>query len=393
MNEAIKKKRIIYFSTPAYGHLMPEFPIIKELVNLGYEVEWYCSAKYKEFAEKSGAKFIAYDIDFDNMYNVAELTENFYNLMKGLISLNQQAYSMYIQNNYDDVDLIIYDSMAGFGKNLAQKFKIKSVCLSALVGYNPLVFTFSNMLFPSIKLFLCHGIDIMKLVKQEKKFRKENNIARFSLLDLFVNKGDITIVFMPNELQPFVTTFPKDVKFVGTTIKDRLNFKEETYNEDYDIYVSFGSVFTNNIEVINAIVNEKFFDDKKILINIGSMDLKSPKENITYIHYTNQVELLKHCKLFINQGGLNSIYESIYNKVVQISIPLQEEQRMNAKIVAKKKLGFYLKKFDINKIKKYINKIDSDKKYQESIEKYSKIVKEYDGTKLAIEHITKLLEE
>lgn len=386
------KKKIIFYSTPAYGHLMPEYSVIKRLVDNGYDVEWYCSKKYKDFVLKSGAKFIEYKIDFDNKYNVANLTENFYNLLNGLIEINEEAYSIYINNNYDDVCLILYDSMVGFAKNIARKLNIKAACLSALVGYNPFVFTFSNMLMPSIKLFLNHGLDIRKLKKKEKRFRKENGLPRFNLIDMFVNKGDITIVFMPYELQPFNFTFSKDFKFVGTTIRDRQKFKEETYTEEYDIYVSFGSVFTENMEVIDKITSDPYFDDKKILINIGDMKIKSKKKNIKYINYTNQIELLKHCKIFINQGGLNSIYESIYNEVFQISIPIQEEQRMNAKIVEHKKMGFCLRKFDINKVKKCIEK-SNNMKYKDNLKKYHKVVNSYDGTTLAFNEIEKLLGE
>ena len=388
-----KCKKIIFFSTPAYGHLMPEFSVIKRLVEEGYVIDWYCSKKYEDFVKKSGANFIEYKIDFDNEYNVANLTENFYNLLEGISNISRQAYLMYINENYDDVDLILYDSMAVFAKNIARKLKKKSVCFSSMIAYNPLVFTFSNMLFPSVKLFINYGKDIFKLIKEEKKFRKENGIIKFNLLDMFVNKGDMTLVFTPKEIQPFAFSFPKDVKFVGTTIKDRLKFKDETYNEEYDVYVSFGSVFTDNIKVINQIMEDKYFDDKKLLINIGSMEMKSRKKNIQFIHYTNQVELLKHCKVFINQGGLNSIYESIYNKTPQISIPIQEEQRMNAKIIAKKKLGLYLRKYDGDHVKKFLEKINDDKKYKANIKKYYEIINKYDGTKLSVDYIKELMEE
>ena len=111
------------------------------------------------------------------------------------------------------------------------------------------------------------------------------------------------------------------------------------------------------------------------------------KENITLARYTNQKELLSHCKIFINQGGLNSIYESIDAGTFQICIPQQEEERLNALIVHKHKLGFCLKKFEINELKKCIEKYETNEIYKKNIEKYRKIIKSYDGTEEAIKNI------
>lgn len=382
-------KQIVFFSTPAYGHLISVYPVIKKLIILGYKVDWYCTKKYENLILSSGANFIDYEGDFDQIYNLADITSNFYNLLDSLLKLNNQYYIKCSKIlKLKNTDLILYDSMCSFAKNIAKKHNIKSICLCTTMAYNKWTFIFSNMFISSIPLGLKYGLDIIKKLKEENKFRRQNGIQKVNILDLFVNSGDKTIIFTPPELQPFVKTFPKTFEFVGTTIKDRMNMDNSKYKH-YDIYISLGSIFTENKELLTNIINSKFLENKKVIINIGNLDIKSPTEAIDLVNHTNQLELLKTCELFINHGGLNSVYESISNSVLQVCIPQQQEQKMTAKIIARKKLGICIADFNIKKIKKlYSNK----EKYTKHIKKYSEIINKYDGTKNAVSIIEKLLD-
>lgn len=384
------KKKIMFFSTPAYGHLISEFPIIKKLIESGYEVDWYCTNKYKKFILESGANFIEYSINFEEINNLSYVTSNFYILLKNLLAINSKCYLEYINKVKDiKVDLIIYDSMCSFAKNIAKRLNIKSVCLCTTIAYNIWTFVFSNMLLSSIALSFKYGKKIHEIIETEKKFRKENKIIKFNMIDIFVNSGDITIVFTPKELQPFINTFPKSFKFVGTTINDRISLHKTKY-KSYDIYISLGTIFTENKGLLNKIIKNDFVKNKKTIINIGKLNMVSNKENIELVSYTNQIELLKKCKLFINHGGINSIYEAISNEVFQVCIPQQEEQKMNAKIIAKKKIGIYMKNINLKKMKK-IDKIIEVRKKRLSY--YSNVINKYDGTKNAIQEIKKLLKD
>ena len=384
------KNKIIFFSTPAYGHLVSSFPIIKKLIEDGYEIDWYCTNKYKKYIAESGANFIEYSVSFEEIDNLSYVTSNFYILLDNLIKINDKCYLEYIDKVKDEkADLIIYDSMCSFAKNIAKKLNIKSVCLCTTMAYNMWTFVFSNMFFSSIGLTFKYGTKILKLMKEEKKFRRENKIIKFNMIDIFVNRGDITIVFTPKEFQPFVKTFPKSFKFVGTTIKDRMNLDNTCY-ETYDIYISLGTIFTENQELLDKIVRSDLIKNRKTIINIGKLNMASNKENIELVSHTNQLELLKKCKLFINHGGINSVYEAVSNSVFQVCIPQQEEQKMNAKIISKKKIGIYMKKFDFNKLKN-IDKIIKTR--EEKLTYYSKIINSYDATKSSVNEIKYLLED
>ena len=267
--------KIIFFSTPAFGHVNSVVPVIKALVTANYRVEWYCTKKYKELVLKSGAEFCEYPGNFDEKYNLSDLTQDFYTLFCSLLELNNKYFVLY-ENKVDDACLILYDSMCSFAKNIAKKKGIKSICLCTTMAYNINVFLFSNMFISSLPLFLKHGFDFLKRIFLENKFRKSHGIARVNVIDLFLNKGDLTIVFTPIELQPFVKTFPKSFIFVGTTIKDRKQLETTKY-ENYDIYISLGTISTENKQLLEDIISDDFIKSKKVIASVGGLDIKSKK--------------------------------------------------------------------------------------------------------------------
>ena len=81
-----KNKKIIFFTTPAYGHMLSAMPVIKQLIEIGYEVDCYSSKKFETMINKCGANFIEYIVDFEK-YIFSEITSNFFELTKALVSL------------------------------------------------------------------------------------------------------------------------------------------------------------------------------------------------------------------------------------------------------------------------------------------------------------------
>ena len=381
-----KTKKIIYFSTPAFGHLNAEYPVISKLIENGYTVDWYCSKKYKSFVEETGANYKEYRIDFDK-YNLSDVTANFYNLFENLLTLNRNAYLEYVNEiKKEKPDLILYDSMCSFAKNISKKLKLKSICLSGLMGYNFWTFMFSHMFISTMKLIFSNFSSIIKLYKEEKKFRISNGLGKFSPMDLFVNKGDLTLVFSPKECQPFYRTFDKSFVFVGTTIKDRLKRSNKKYGK-YDIYVSLGSIFTENGELLNNVINNELLKGKHTIISVGNLKMDN-LQNIEFVKSTDQLALLPQLDLFVNHGGLCSVYESMYFGIFQICIPQQEEHRLTAQMVERRKVGLRVEninKLNIKKLEKF------RKKNIDKLEKYKKIIRSYDGSQLAFEKIEEIL--
>ena len=70
-------------------------------------------------------------------------------------------------------------------------------------------------------------------------------------------------------------------------------------------------------------------------------------------------------------------------------IPQQEEQRMNAIIVQKKGLGFYMSFFDEMRL---VNLEHEIPKCEKQISDFAKIIRKYDGTENAVKIINNMLD-
>lgn len=373
-------KRIAFFSTPSYGHLTAVHPVVARLVHEGNEVTWYCSARYREFVELSGARFEEYTYDFEQLCNLSEATGNLYHLFEHLLRLNRQFYIHY-NRQFASADLILYDSMCSFAKNLARRRGIPHICLCTTLAYNAFTFLGSNLFLSTLRLIIRHRREGMQLIREENRFRKAEQLPRLNLMDIFVNKGDRTLVFSPRQFQPWAWTFGRDFDFVGNTVAGRTNTDTTQYPNDYDIYISLGSIFTERRELLERFLASPFLRSHRVIINIGNAAIQTDCPNVTLVHHTNQQALLQHCRLFVNHGGLNSVFESIHARVPQVCIPQQEEQRMNAKIVARKGLGLYMHQFDEQRLATIWQQLDA---YRQRIDAFARDIERQDGTTASV---------
>lgn len=390
MQSAMRGKRVVFFSTPAYGHLQAVYPVLARLVRAGVRVDWYCTEAYRELVTKTGAHFHPYGVDFSR-YPLDRLTADFFSLYRGLLVLNRRCYLRYRRKIRENPpDLLLYDSMCSFGKNLAKQFGLPSVCLCTTLAYNLPTLIFSNLFWPSLKLTVKHAPELLRLTLKEQCFRRREGLPGFSPLDLFVNRGDKTLVFSPPEFQPFAQSFPPSFDFVGTTIRDRI--EADSSIENCDIYLSLGSIFAARTGELERILETPLFRGKKVIVSAGyaAADLQKRlgRERLTFVRRTNQLALLPKTGLFVNHGGLNSVYESLYFGVFQICIPQQEEQRLTARLVEKKKLGLCCQRprgWSEAELRR------AELKCRPRIERYRRILRSYDGTARALRCIQELL--
>ena len=390
MQSAMRGKRVVFFSTPAYGHLQAVYPVLARLVRAGVRVDWYCTEAYRELVTKTGAHFHPYCVDFSR-YPLDRLTADLFSLYRGLLVLNRRCYLRYRREIRENPpDLLLYDSMCSFGKNLAKQFGLPSVCLCTTLAYNLPTLIFSNLFWPSLKLTVKHAPELLRLTLKEQYFRRREGLPGFSPLDLFVNRGDKTLVFSPPEFQPFVRSFPPSFVFAGTTIRDRI--EADGSIENCDIYLSLGSIFAARTGELERILETPLFRGKKVIVSAGyaAADLQKRlgRERLTFVRRTNQLALLPKTGLFVNHGGLNSVYESLYFGVFQICIPQQEEQRLTARLVEKKKLGLCCQRprgWSEAELRR------AELKCRPRIERYRRILRSYDGTARALRCIQELL--
>lgn len=151
------------------------------------------------------------------------------------------------------------------------------------------------------------------------------------------------------------------------------------------IYVSFGSTIEPNALKENALndmvtVFKELYPIKVLWKFKDPSVLKSKPSNIKFVKWVPQQDVLRHSnvKLFITQGGLQSMEEAINSAVPMLGISFYGDQIHNVNKMNSMKFGLKLEKTDLTKesFKKSILEVINNPIYKETIENLSKISKD-----------------
>lgn len=106
-----------------------------------------------------------------------------------------------------------------------------------------------------------------------------------------------------------------------------------------------------------------------VLLSIGNKvqvsDLGDVPHNFIVISYVPQIEVLKHTKLFITHGGMNSTNEGLYYGVPLVVIPLSADQPIIARQVANLGAGVALEMQSLtaNQLRETVEHVLNDPSY------------------------------
>ena len=212
----------MFFTSPAYGHILPIAPIITELIKRGCEVTCYSSTRFEKEITSWGAEFIEYPFDADAFVTHSAAVSHFELARIVIEAWRNHYYDMLSKAKNEKCDLILYDSLCFGAKHIAFKLGVKSVCFGTTFAANIFVMLFMGIFWTNMKSMAQNRKTVKKIKNEEREFRMRNSLQKFKLSDLILNKGTKTLILVPKEIQPFASTFPNDIEFVGTTIKDRI---------------------------------------------------------------------------------------------------------------------------------------------------------------------------
>lgn len=392
--------KALFFNISAYGHVNPTLGLVKELVNEGEEVTYFCSEEFKEQIENCGAKFRSLGEDAECLKirytstNLEELT----NYIKNVLESSGKILKAILEKiNGEKFDYIVYGSMFPFGSILSQILKIPSVSSFAVFA-TPQELIAANSLSISEDLIAKHPL-MKEYNEKANKLKEMFNVEVPNVLDLFFNKGDLNIAYTSEYFVSNNAYYDKSFKFIGPPVYNR---KENTDDFPFEklkgrkvIYISLGTVFNDSDDNIYDIFFEAFKDsDVVVIMTAYGIDISKfniPK-NFIVKNYVPQTEILKYTDVAITHGGMNSTSDLICNDIPFVAIPFGADQPYIAKRVSELGAAISLDKDKLtpDTLRSCVKIVETDRKYKKNMRKIKDSFKKSGGYKMAVQEIFKL---
>ncbi|KAJ8948050.1 hypothetical protein NQ314_008476, partial [Rhamnusium bicolor] len=202
-------------------------------------------------------------------------------------------------------------------------------------------------------------------------------------LNELLDNVDLTFITVNPVIQGVMALGSTTINIAGVrskTHKDSLSVDLQTYLDDAKdgfIYFSLGTNVQSkelSSSTLNAVIDILKEIPFKILWKFEADDLPGKPVNVKIIKWAPQEQVLSHpnIKLFITQGGLQSMEEAICNHVPLVVIPFFADQERNAKIMLDKgiaKIVYPKSILEKDKLKDSILEVISDPRYKDSIKR------------------------
>src|SRR5690606_21522771 len=233
---------IVFLNIPAAGHVNPTLGVLAELVKRGHRVIAYNNEEYRAKHERAGAEFRAYppmqeyDAVMENMdrgdfaFNAVMLMKAGERVLSGLMD----------ELRRDQPDLIMYDSLASWGRWAAELLGVAGVA-----SITTFVLTPASM--PRIPLVqsLKMARNVLRQMPRYLRVRsrlKRRNLTELGLFTALMNTGRLNLVYTSRALQPNADALDENYVFVGASIAERNDSLDVPLDGRPLIYVSLGTL-------------------------------------------------------------------------------------------------------------------------------------------------------
>ena len=394
--------RIAYVGVPAHGHTNPTLPVMKTLVERGHEVVYYNAEPFREKVAATGVDFRALP---EPMPSEREMSEALHELIDASVMISEMSRPltrfMIEAFGREQVDLIIYDSVAMWGYIAARTHGIRHICFvttfvldgsQGAIGWRTLARFFIGALPRLPKLLYWRW-------RMAQEFGKENAAG-------ITDYADLNIVFTSTEFHPENSFVDERFRFVGPsldpTIRDG-DFPFEQLRDGVKVYISLGTV--NHLD--DAFYRAAFaaFADypAQFILSVGKHTdigkLGAIPENFIVRNYVPQLDILQRADAFITHGGMNSVHEGLYYGVPLIVVPHQFEQLLNGKRVAETGTGLLLGderpygRLTPQALRQALDEVLKESRYRRNAERMGKTLRAAGGYLRAVEETEAFLEK
>lgn len=348
------KSNILFFLYPFRGHTIQALEIIRNLFNTGeFNIIVDIGSDYIDLLPK-GVEGHNCLYKYKSKKNLEDYSKD--TLIKygeGVLS-TVEKYRKWYNKEKLKVDIICFDSLAFWGKVLADENNIPSVALHTIQPFDNDAFDREGFSYlqPYTNSFSGER-EFKRIIYMYSKISSNKYRLPFDFLfsDLISSKGDKNIILVPDFLCKYKEKLKYNCYIYNPVIQDKKSYVGENDikcgGNEKIIYISTGSIIRNKDFLIECIEQCKRIEGTQIYVSAGefSTELKKKykgRNEIKIYSFSPQISILKKAKLFITHGGMNSICESIYYETPMLVIPFMNDEYLNARMVEKSGMGIML---------------------------------------------------
>jgi MGT family glycosyltransferase len=382
------KVNCLFLCSVPISHIIPTQPLIEFLVSKNINVTVVTSKGNKERVESYGATFQEYPFLFVGNNDLNPLIERGI-IFRELLNNNdyKKAFNFFIEkytelfydNSFENLgllfntikkmkpDFIIRDAVDRYGSVIAKLLDIPCVGLITHCLYSKNFFEQQPSQLYKVFMDALH-IEDLELNNYFNDFRKEvekihenvymkSSTFKINTFHQFDPCEELTLINSIKTFQPlssftkdrkYMMIYPKKTRFeIEKKIdKNLIQFVELVmFNKGNIVYIATGSMLSLKANICIKLIDNLIHNGLYVIIsnNTDYEELKeyySLEKHKVYIDkFVPQQYVLANSKLFITSAGQNSILEAIYHKVPLLAIPITSEQKLNALMIEKSKIG------------------------------------------------------
>lgn len=348
--------RIVMTGMPAFGHVNPSAPLVRELTGRGIEVTYYATEQFRPLVQSLGAEFRAYPRGTVTSELIAEATAQggSAKVVQRLLESAPTLLSFLQSELRDDApDAVMFDSNALWGRMLTTGLGLPAISLmtTMLVGQSATRALRARELLPILRE---SAAAVPGILRARRRVRRGVGQNLLPASPVFPARGDLTIFPIPAWIQAADDRLDARSHFVGPSIEHEARPEESDPDleailsgADPLIVVSLGTLHAGGSDFFRSCLDAFAPLPANVLLLIGSATdpavLGPAPANVVVRSFAPQLEALRHAAVFITHGGMNSALEALHFGVPMAVIPQQLEQLLIGQAIAERGAGTVLR--------------------------------------------------
>ncbi|MEU6700477.1 macrolide family glycosyltransferase [Pseudonocardia sp. NPDC046786] len=403
--------QVIMAAMPAWGHINPSAPLVRELTDRGIGVTFYATEQFRPLVESTGAEFRAYPVGAISPEVIAEATGR-----GGSAKVVQRILEAtpillpFLQSRLREEptpDAVMFDSNALWGRMLATSIARPAVSLmtTIFVGSSAFRALRARELLPVVRESVAA---LPGTLNARHRLRRGAGRGLLPPSPMFPTRGDLTIFPIPEWMQPPDDRRDTSCHYAGPSIEHGVR-TEETDPELANLLERTNPLVVVSLGTLHAF-DEGFFRScvdafsslpANVLLVVGPNTdparLGPTPSNIIVRSVIPQLKVLRHAAVFVTHGGMNSVLEALHFGVPMVAIPQQVEQLLIGQAIADRGAGHVLRHHlggrDVppGKVRTAVESLLLDPSYTTSARSLAATLHTGGGAKLAADRIERLL--